>query len=104
MGTNYYAKINICPTCKKPEEEIHLGKSSAGWQFSFQYNNGRFYKNIKEMKKWLFNKEIENEYGEKVSYNDFWKMVKEKQKIIDPEKLNDEIIIDGYKFFNREFS
>lgn len=104
MGTNYYAKINICPTCRKPEEEIHLGKSSFGWQFSFQYNDGKFYKNIEEMKKWLFDKVIENEYGEIVLHNDFWKMVKEKQKTIDPEKLSDEIIIDGYKFFNREFS
>ena len=28
IGTNYYTKINICPTCKRPKETIHLGKSS----------------------------------------------------------------------------
>lgn len=104
MGTNYYTKINICPTCKRAEEEVHLGKSSFGWKFLFQYNGGKFYKNVHEMKKWLSNKVIKNEYGEIVPCNEFWKMVKEKQKTTDPEEIKEYLIIDGYKFFDREFS
>ena len=43
MGTNYYTKINNCDKCGR-YDKIHLGKSSAGWQFYFQYNGGKYYK------------------------------------------------------------
>ena len=102
MGTNYYAKLNYCKECGRGDE-IHLGKSSMGWKFSFQFNGGEYYKNVSEMKEWLKGKIIENEYGEKVPYKNFWEMVKIKQKTKDPEET-DAIIISGYKFFNRTFS
>lgn len=35
MGTNYYATLNACECCKR-SDQIHLGKSSGGWKFSFQ--------------------------------------------------------------------
>ena len=79
MGTNYYAKINICPCCKKPEETAHLGKSSAGWSFALQYNGGRFYTDFEGMKDWLKGKVIEDEYGGKISKEDFIKMVESKK-------------------------
>ncbi len=36
MGTNYYlqTKPPCCPTCKRPYEDRHIGKSSAGWVFA----------------------------------------------------------------------
>jgi len=34
MGTNYYIRYNLCNCCNR-YDEIHIGKSSAGWQFSF---------------------------------------------------------------------
>lgn len=35
MGTNYYLKPkDDCPTCKRPFETKHIGKSSAGWCFA----------------------------------------------------------------------
>lgn len=114
MGTNYYTVTKKCPVCGHKPEGIHLGKSSAGWQFLFQYNGGEYYKNVKEMKEWLKSKQIENEYGERVSHKDFWKMVKEKQA---KEKLSHaeymrreypnsprELLIDGYNFSDNEFS
>jgi len=66
------------------------------------------------MKEWLKDKEIENEYGEKVSHKEFWDMVKEKQvkgnrnpaeyaKIYCPDSLRD-FTIDGYSFSDVEFS
>lgn len=33
MGTNYYWRHNICEHCGR-YEEVHIGKSSAGWQFT----------------------------------------------------------------------
>ena len=34
MGTNYYLERPVCPTCGRGEEQMHIGKSSAGWVFS----------------------------------------------------------------------
>lgn len=34
MGTNYYLESDVCPTCKRHGERLHIGKSSAGWCFS----------------------------------------------------------------------
>lgn len=114
MGTNYYTKINDCSCCGR-NDDIHLGKSSGGWQFSFQYNSGEFYKNVKEMKEWLKDKKITDEYGDIVTHGAFWKMVKRKQT---PNNLNhaqemhneypsardEELIIGGYSFSDCEFS
>lgn len=36
MGTNYYVRTPPSPLGLFPGEEIHLGKSSAGWTFSFR--------------------------------------------------------------------
>lgn len=116
MGTNYYARLNICLKCQRASEEIHLGKSSHGWQFSFQYNEGKYYKNVPEMKKWLKDKYIYNEYDELISHKDFWKMVKLKQtkknlnhakwmRDNSPNRSREEdFIIDGYSFSDVEFS
>lgn len=108
MGTNYYTTLNNCDKCAR-YDQIHLGKSSGGWQFSFQYNGGKFYKNIPEMKKWLKGKEIKDEYDDIISYKDFWKMVEEKQKEINNHALSfashgSEQVIGGYSFSDCEFS
>lgn len=34
MGTNYYLRYNICDCCNR-YDELHIGKSSGGWQFLF---------------------------------------------------------------------
>lgn len=111
MGTNYYVQTERCDKCGRHDDDIHLGKSSAGWQFSFQYNGGKYYKNVREMKKWLKDKIIKDEYGETISTIDFWKMVKAKQT---PNNLNHaaryasehqgNMVIDGYSFTDCEFS
>lgn len=35
MGTNYYLRINNCEPCGR-YDQIHVGKSSAGWSFGFR--------------------------------------------------------------------
>ena len=100
MGCNYYTKIKECKHCGR-YEEIHLGKSSYGWKFSFQYNEGEYYKNIEEMKEWLKDKQIYDECGEKISQKQFWDMVKAKQK----EKLaHSEKHPDRWNFMIGEYS
>lgn len=116
MGTNYYVKENNCEACGR-HDEIHLGKSSFGWQFSFQYNGGQYYKNVQEMRKWTANKIIKDEYGAVISYSDFWKMVFDKQNSKNknhakyvmeqyPESSYKELVlvIDDFSFTDCEFS
>ncbi len=114
MGTNYYTRENECDKCGR-YEQIHLGKSSHGWQFTFQYNGGLYYKGVTQMENWLKDKNIWNEYNEPVTHEDFWGMVKEKQnsrnknhaeyvKTHHPESARYEHNIDGYSFTDREFS
>lgn len=114
MGTNYYIRENECENCKR-FEDIHLGKSSYGWQFSFNYNGGKFYKNIGQMKKWTKNKVIKDEYGDTITYNDFWTMVESKQTKENknhaeychekyPYLKDRELIIGGYSFSDCDFS
>lgn len=49
------------------EEEIHLGKRSYGWQFLWDYHNGKYFKpNLESIKNFLSQDDITiyNEYGE----------------------------------------
>lgn len=109
MGTNYYARGKKCKECGNETTPIHLGKSSAGWQFNFQWNGGNYYTDVKEMKAWLKGKKIMDEYGKNTSQKLFWQMVNEKQK---PEFKNhaveypskDTFMIDGYSFTDSRFS
>ena len=120
MGTNYYIDINKCESCGR-KDQIHLGKSSMGWQFTFQYNGGKYYKNVDEMKEFLNDKQIYCEYNGEISNKEFWEMVKTKQ--IPDNKNHAEYmisgeaeyyppgeakkfnyVIDGYSFTDSEFS
>jgi hypothetical protein len=78
MGTNYYARTNECDKCGR-YDEVHIGKSSAGWEFTFQYNGARYYSDVPTMKVWLADKTIKNEYGEIVPHDVFWKQVEAKR-------------------------
>lgn len=66
---------------KDIEEEryTHICKSSVGWQICFDHNWGKYYQpNRKSLEEFLSEEgtHIEDEYGEKISYEDFWNMVK----------------------------
>ena len=102
MGTNYYAQIKVCPKCKRPEKELHIGKSSGGWMFLFRVNHEE-YQTVAQLKKWLAKKVIRDEYGHKVSHKVFWRMVEGKQKLLKHGEYG-EINIDGYYFYDQEFS
>lgn len=102
MGTNYYTKTEVCPTCGRSDEAIHLGKSSFGWKFLFQYNNATYYSDIPSMKKWLRGKQIYDEYDKKISKKQFWDLVEAKRDGLTGDYH--EWDIQGYRFVNHEFS
>lgn len=107
MGTNYYT-ARYCPTCGNMEKDKHLGKSSSGWTFLFQWNDGKYYKNYEEMIKWLNGRVIIDEYGCEKSIDDFMSMVEmkknEKKCHAITHKSDTDFIIDGHSFTNCEFS
>jgi hypothetical protein len=84
MGTNYYYRpegTTTCPRCGQggaAKDEEHIGKSSAGWTFSF--HGTEFAGSYAE---WLdvleVGGEIFDEYGRKVSLEDFKAMVEDKK-------------------------
>ncbi len=88
MGTNYYAQIDCCKTCGKPGEELHIGKSSGGWRFLFRiytdHEDGTDApRSVEDWRALLDSSDvrIRNEYGESVSLEQFWDMVKRKQDL-----------------------
>jgi|GEM_PF-1427931 len=73
MGTNYYHRSKPCEKCGTHKTEKHIGKSSCGWQFHFR---GYRDDGIVNFQDWLkefgdSNKEIYDEYGEKIEIKDF---------------------------------
>lgn len=105
MGTNFYIRPKIRPskieqikeavteeniyngnlnTLLNDFEEIHIGKSSAGWQFLFDHNNWKYYKDKKSLCQFI--KDIiddggtfVDEYDEPISLNEFWDLVESKK-------------------------
>lgn len=100
---NYYAKKDLCSACGRGEE-IHIGKSSAGWKFLFHYNG---HATLEAFKFWLDNLVIRNEQGGEITHADFWDMVNEKQTYksnSSPERGVEFRSIGGYEFWDCEFS
>jgi len=97
MGKNYYARkiptatqkltmVTAIMNNKMGELErmipskVHIGKSSAGWQFLFDHNNDKYYNRDKQsLKKYLAKCEIFDEYGRPITVKDFWQMVENKK-------------------------
>ena len=122
MSTNYYVKIvptsNDFKILKEKllnspikdsltfienfDEEIHLGKQSATWKFLFQYNNGRFYRTIPELKSFINSMNIYDEYDGIVTQEEFWNSVLSRQK--DKSHLSSDVFkIEEFEFVDYEF-
>ena len=80
MGTNYYARINICKVCKR-YNEIHIGKSSQGWKFGIEIHEG-YYEDFKSFVKFIKREDVKifNEYGEEIIVMDLFKKIISKMK------------------------
>jgi hypothetical protein len=100
MGTNYTLYYNKCKCCKR-SDELHIGKSSAGWKFLFRKHSGKA-ENIQQWKELTAKGEIIDEYGRLVTNDWFWDLVENKQK--ESRHTNAGELIDGYNFADYEFS
>jgi hypothetical protein len=79
MGTNYYAQVDFCECCKRPAEELHIGKSSGGWAFLFMPHPERGLTTWAAWKAYLATVPIKNEYGDDVSFEGLSDIVESKQ-------------------------
>lgn len=75
MGTNYYWHHDICGSCGRSDDPIHIGKSSAGWCFALHVDEDIGIKSLDDwMSRWgemnHTNSEIRDEYGHPVSRKD----------------------------------
>jgi hypothetical protein len=106
MGTNYYLRKpegETCEHCGRADryEELHIGKSSAGWKFCFD----NWYKEIPSFDAWkeILNKypdKIFNEYNERITVKELIELIEAKQKggrseIDSSHEYEDK---DGYRF------
>lgn len=120
MGTNYYHEAErLCPHCNNETgggEQTHIGKSSAGWSFSFHGTD-----DIKSYQDWLnvfaLGGKILDEYGKYYSVGDFmtlvnnkddgkkhydWVQANHEEYLIDPD--DDWLDPEGHCFSSGEFS
>ena len=112
MGTNYYAVRNR-PTTDEP---IHIGKSSIGWKFLFQYQDKPWneppvvWHNFDEVYEWLYKHTVQennyviiDEYDEVISFDDFVKLISFKQL----ERNKDDFTycdnVKGFRFSEGDF-
>ena len=110
MGTNYYA-IKKVSKDKKTQmihyivndmydefdelynnevKRIHIGKSSCGWKFLFNYNNFKYYEPTRDsINNFLSNEDIKivDEYGRDITLDKFWEMVDLKKNGMDNKEF-----------------
>lgn len=108
MGTNYYAQINKCKVCGKPDDEIHIGKSSYGWRFNIQINFD-FYKDWDEFISFIKRKDVKiyDEYKTEISPEDLLSLIESKKNAKSHLDIYQESKGFKYKFAdlcNEEFS
>lgn len=109
MGTNYYAVRKGRKFTDGRVKKTHIGKSSGGWKFLFEWTE-EFPKDFEKMKSLLRDYyDIYDEYERYVELNDFIEWVETKQK--DKRNrthigLDDSFVLDknGYEFTKGSFS
>ena len=79
MGTNYYLidRSELCPSCGKGEDKIHIGKSSFGWHFSLHVIPEKDINNLDDWQKYFDNPKahIEDEYGKFVTPSEMMEVI-----------------------------
>lgn len=102
MGTNYYTiprKRSIC------QEVKHIGKSSYGWKFLFRGYEEENIRNVEDWKKYIKENDllILDEYDDEISFEDFFKLVEEKQKENNKDDFKYSLNVEGYRFTYNNF-
>ena len=117
MGTNYYLHTTKGIIKKSPVIQ-HIGKKSAGWKFTFHWIEG-VAESVPQWMELTQKGRIIDEYGRKLSWEDFWDIVQQGQvlkgyqewaqkEIENGNRLvflfkDSHVEVDGYDFTKGEF-
>ena len=92
-------------------EDVHIGKSSGGWDFLFQLNDKKYYHNKASMIEFIKECQIVDEYDRELTFDEFWNnVVSDRTWNGKPTKRhrdsvhNHYIVIDDLEFLDVEFS
>jgi hypothetical protein len=117
MGTNYYAIPEFTRENKKDlyenitlenwdkvreliPKEIHLGKSSCGWEFLFNHNNWKYFdKSLESLQNFLKRHKLKDEYGKEITYDEFWEVVHNRGD----NPINGKIYYNNWKKYNKNW-
>lgn len=89
MGTNYYLHLNECPTCQRPEDSWHIGKSSWGWCFSLNTHPEHGINTLDDwQREWaVWGRVIRDEYDEMVPAAELLETITKRfRKVEDPNQ------------------
>ena len=81
MGTNYYwreTENEYCGECGRPMPWLHIGKSSAGWNFSLRIHPNEGINNLENWKERWEKGSIWDEYGREVTVEDMLETITER--------------------------
>lgn len=115
LAMNIYSETtyNINDILRISEKtSVHIGKSSMGWLFNFQYQpQWRTYDEVKSFilnKEKMENKTIIDEYGEEITPEDLIEKIDIKQNdernLSNPDNFRYSDNVNGYRFSKRYFS
>ena len=82
MGTNYYVYMNRTDA-ELEKDGLHVGKNSAGWVFQIEAHDYPKIKNVNGMKAFTKLGFIYDEYGDEITYEDFWKLVEGTKELLE---------------------
>lgn len=113
MGTNYYFRMKPCPYCNRAVEDIHLGKDSYGWKFTFEVHIDLGINSFDSLKQFIHTHqhegEIVDDHNRLLSWEEFCEIVNGSMRLngVDSVKEDSEYSYydsHGYVWYNREFS
>ncbi len=109
MGTNYYVQFKTCEHCHHVPTDLHIGKSSAGWTFSFHAIPDLGLTSWEAWRYFLVDENIVDEYGRHCYLIDFVSMVERKttearSHAKEYQSDNDYLDPEGHSFSDVEFS
>ena len=94
-------------------EDVHIGKSSAGWDFLFNLNQKKYYHDKESMITFIKKCQIVDEYDRELDFDNFWNNVvldrtwngkPTKTHRSDIRYADHYIVIDDLEFLDVEFS
>ncbi len=91
MGTNYYLHGNVCESCGRGDEPLHIGKSSCGWHFALHVIPEENIKDLEDWsKRWCEDDVvIRNEYGDVIEPIDMLDIISQRKWNGKKERLDE---------------